>query len=109
MGNAEFAAAYNQAISAFRYEYMDDIVPHLPPDLTFVTALKPFVGDRLEALPVFDYADVGTLRFINWDKQIVGDSNLLETKRLLHLVTLIIELKVGEIASDHNASCGGGT
>jgi hypothetical protein len=108
VGDAEFAAAYDQAISAFRYEYRDDIVPHLPPDPTFVAALKPFLGNRLESLPAFGYADVGTLRFIDWDNGVVGDSNLLRTRRILHLATLIVGLQFAEIASDHNDACGGG-
>jgi hypothetical protein len=66
-------------------------VPHLPPDLAFATALKPFLGNRCESLPVFDYANLGTLRFINWDNQIVGGSDLLEAQRIAHLGKLILD------------------
>ncbi len=83
-------------------------MPHLPPDLAFATALKPFLGNRCESLPVFDYANLGTLRFINWDNQIVGGSDLLEAQRIAHLGKLILDLKFGEIASDHSDCCGGG-
>jgi hypothetical protein len=110
VGDADFAAAYDQAISAFRYEYTDDIVPHLPPDLAFVTALEhlPFLGQQFESLPIFDYADVGTLRFIDWKNQVVGDSNSLKARRILHLATLIAEANFGQIAADHQAGCEGG-
>lgn len=108
VGDADFAAAYNKAISTFRYEYTDDIVPHLPPDLTFVTALRPFVGDRFESLPAYDYTSVGTLQFIDWEQQVVGDSKALQMRRLLHLSLLIVELQFAQIAADHSDSCGGG-
>ena len=110
VGDVDFAAAYDRAISALRYEYMDDIVPHVPIDPLILAALRhlPFLGDKLESIPVFDYADLGTLRFINWDKQIVGDSDSLKDQRILHLATLIVEKKVSEIVSDHHAACGFG-
>jgi len=109
-GDADFAAAYDQALSAFRYEYMDDIVPHLPPKASFAAVLSqwPGIDERLRSLPVFDYADVGTLRFIDWDNQIVGDSGLLQSERFLHLATLIVRGQFGKFTADHNSSCGGG-
>lgn len=109
-GNGEFAAAYNQAVSAFRYEYRDDIVPHLPPDLQFVSALRnlPVLGERFREVPAFDYADVGTLRFIDWDNRIVGESELLKVRRLVHLAMLIVEGSFSQMGADHDHACGSG-
>lgn len=110
VGDAAFADAYNAAISAFRYEYTDDIVPHLPPSLALVNALKhiPVLGQRFATLPSFNYADVGTLRFINWNQQIVGDSPMLEAERVAKLILLIVQLKFSDITGDHKIACGGG-
>jgi hypothetical protein len=110
VGDADFATLYDQAISAFRYEYQDDIVPHLPLDITVATALKhsSFLSNQLESLPVFDYADVGTLRFIDRNNQIVGDSDQVKAERLASLALLIIRQKIDTIVSDHRAGCGGG-
>ncbi len=109
-GNEAFAAAYNHAISAFRYEYADDIVPHLPPDIDFLNALRniPVVGRRFNELPTFDYADVGTLRFIDWNGHVVGDSALLKAQRIVRLSLLIVTGKFNQIVLDHTSSCGGG-
>ncbi len=38
----------------------------------------------------------------------MGDSDLLEAERIAHLGKLILDLKFGEIASDHSDCCGGG-
>lgn len=110
VGNADFCAAYDQSISAYRYKYMDDIVPHLPLDPTVAAALEnlPFLGQQFRSLPVFDYANLGTLRFINWDDQIVGDSNMLQTERILHFATLVVRGQFSDFTADHSASCGGG-
>jgi hypothetical protein len=109
-GDEAFAAAYNHAISAFRYEYADDIVPHLPPDIDFLNALKniPVIGKYFNELPSFDYADVGTLRFIDWNGQIVGDSVLLEAERVVRLSLLIVTGKFSQIVGDHSSGCGNG-
>ena len=109
-GNEAFAAAYNHAISAFRYEYADDIVPHLPPDIDFLNALKniPVLGSRFNELPTFDYADVGTLRFIDWNGHVIGDSALLKAQRVVRLSLLIVTGKFNQIVADHSSDCGHG-
>jgi hypothetical protein len=109
-GDAAFAAAYNNVISAFRYEYADDIVPHLPPDIGLLNALRnvPFLGQRFNELPDFDYADVGTLRFIDWDGDVVGDSRPLEAERVVRLSLLVVQGKFQQIVADHSSGCGNG-
>jgi hypothetical protein len=110
VGNLAFANAYNAAITAFRYEYTDDIVPHLPPGPLLINALSqiPVIGHHFTTVPVWDYADVGTLRFINWDMQIVGDSQMLFSQRLAKLALLIVQFHFNQIAADHDHSCGAG-
>jgi hypothetical protein len=110
VGDAEFAAAYDHAVTAFRYECMDDVVPHVPPDPTFVHIFSrlPNVDPQSHALVPFDYAHVGTLRFINWDRQIVPESISLNMVRLLHLAKLVACGQIGKLATDHDPSCGGG-
>src|SRR5712692_2678247 len=83
-GNEAFAAAYNQAIASTRYEYADDMVPHVPPSLAFrhMFATLPLFRDDPRIAAHFqrldlDYAAVGTLQFINWDGAIVGDAPML--------------------------------
>jgi len=109
-GDTAFAAAYNAEMADTRYEYADDIVPHLPPTAAFIDVLAalPLVGQYFKSMTTWDYAAVGTLKFIDWEGQIVGDSIELEAERFLKLGELIVELKFGQIASDHNHLCGGG-
>ena len=55
-GNDDFAAAYNNFIASTRYEYADDIVPHLPPSLAFrqMFATVPFAQPYVHRLDL-DY------------------------------------------------------
>ncbi|UXY16167.1 lipase family protein [Chitiniphilus purpureus] len=110
-GDAVFAHAYGQVLpGALRYEYADDIVPHLPPTRPFIELLSalPIVGRYFRPLDSWDYASAGVLRFIDWHGAIVGDSPLLEAQRLMHLSALIVEGRFDQIAHDHMADCGGG-
>lgn len=109
-GDLDFATAYNAAIVDTRYEYTDDIVPHLPPTPLFADALAalPVIGNYFKSLTTWEYTSVGTLKFINWSGQIVGESIGLEWQRFKSLVELMAELKFDQIADDHNSRCGGG-
>jgi hypothetical protein len=109
-GNGDFATAYDAAIEATRYEYQDDIVPHLPPSSVFLDILSaiPLIGKRFKALARHGYASVGSLRFIDWKGQIVNDSQGLELERAGHLAKLIVEAQFERIAADHTSACGGG-
>jgi Lipase (class 3) len=110
VGNGDFADAYNAAVSAFRYEYTEDIVPHLPPTAALVNALAhiPVIGERFASIPAWEYADVGTLRFIDWNNRVVGDSELLSAERVARLGLLIVQGRCSQIASDHDHTCGSG-
>lgn len=109
-GNGEFASAYDSAIQATRYEYTDDIVPHLPPSTVFLDVMSaiPLIGNHFKGLTRYGYGSVGALQFINWSGQIVGDSLGLELERAGHLAKLIVEGQFEQIAADHTSSCGGG-
>src|SRR5205085_10481959 len=109
-GDLDFALAYNAAISDTRYEYTDDIVPHLPltPLLADALSLLPVVGKYFKGLTTWEYTSVGTLKFINWSGTIVGGSLGLEWQRFKSLVELLSELKFEQIANDHSHLCGAG-
>lgn len=109
-GDVNFAVGYNAIISDTRYEFTDDIVPHLPPSPFLADALAalPIIGKYFKSLTTWEYTSVGTLKFINWSGNIVGESLGLEWQRFVSLVELMGELKFGQIASDHDSRCGGG-
>jgi hypothetical protein len=110
-GNSAFCKAYNAVMDHTRYEYADDIVPHLPPSqggfLDTLSAL-PIVGSQFAGLERFDYETVGTLRFIDWTGDIEDDSPGLTVERTLSLVRLIVRLRFAQIGSDHMIACGSG-
>lgn len=112
----DFATAYNAKVTdSTRYEYADDIVPHVPPSLAFrhmfaavpFFQLDPAMAARIHRLDL-NYTSVGTLQFINWDGAIVGDSPMLRFNRFESLVKLIIRLGFETIVKDHASQCGGG-
>jgi hypothetical protein len=109
-GDLDFALAYNAAIVDVRYEYTDDIAPHLPPSALFADALAmlPVIGSYFKNLTTWDYTSVGTLKFIDWSGQIVGDSIGLEWQRFKSLFGLLMELKFEQIGDDHSHLCGAG-
>ena len=73
-GDAAFAAGY--AINHTRYEYKNDIVPHLPPSQDgFIDLLSglPLIGSRFQGLRQFDYRSVGTLKYIDKSYRVHDD------------------------------------
>jgi hypothetical protein len=109
-GDEDFAAAYDNFFdNSTRYEYADDIVPHMPPSLAFrnMFAAVPFAQPYVHRLDL-DYSYVGTLQFIDWDGVIQPDSPTLRFTRFEHLATQIVSGGFAHIASDHDSGCGGG-
>jgi hypothetical protein len=109
-GDPVFAAAYDESIAhSVRYEYTDDIVPHLPPDAVFSTMFStiPTVAPTVRGLKL-GYASVGELRFIDWSGNIVGHSPLLTFERFKHLAELMAELRFETIVGDHSIQPGSG-
>jgi hypothetical protein len=118
-GDRDFARAFDRhplLPNVCRYEYQDDIAPHVPPDtgrwinlkilksLPLDEEIKRLI-DRIERLPK-SYASAGILQFIDWDDAIVGDSFALGFKRNLHLAELIAALQFVKIADDHSSEGG---
>jgi Lipase (class 3) len=109
--DSTFAAAYNLlGFPDTRYEYTDDIVPHLPPSplMADLFAPLPWIGPYFKTVANWNYNAVGNLRFINWSGQIVGDSFSLGWERFTSLFELLFELNFSQIADDHHATCGYG-
>jgi hypothetical protein len=110
IGDQTFADAYHEHIAGSRYEYTDDVVPHLPPDPLMIATLGhfPVIGARFRNLRSWIYVSVGSLRFINWDRNVLDDSDQLRAERLAHLALMLIRLQHGQIVNDHRAACGSG-
>jgi hypothetical protein len=132
-GDAAFAAAFDATVpNALRFEYRDDLVPHMPaatgswlsvlkglrainlafpletPPWTAGSGLSRALDDlvtRLESdLPV--YASCGRLQFIDWQDEIQPDSRELTIARNVSLARAVAEFRLSEIIADH--SSGGG-
>jgi hypothetical protein len=109
-GDPAFAEGFAKAVMhAVRYEFQDDIVPHIPPNDVFLALFSKLPGfDRTLSSVVPSYAPVGDLYFIDWRDQIVRDSVLLEAQRYAHLIALIAELNAKQIIDDHSIGPGSG-
>jgi len=110
-GNAIFRDAYNAQIDHTRYEYADDIVPHLPPSQDgFLNVLSslPVIGANFANLSRFDYEPVGTLRFIDSSGGFDDDTPQLRLERTMSLVQLIVRGRFGQIVADHAIAWGSG-
>lgn len=135
-GNRDFATAFDQVCpSAWRFEYRDDIVPHLPPQtggwlgalVAHEAAASKFPAEaphttdtpgviaraqaliarlRMPGLPV--YVSAGTLEFIDWDNPPALETDLfmLSLKRELSLAEKFAALKLTEIVDDHSSAGG---
>jgi hypothetical protein len=108
-GDRAFADIFNNAqIHHTRYEFQDDLVPHLPPRIDgFVGMLEkiPWIGKWFAGLQLYDYESVGELRFIDWHNQIEPDSAQLERQRDWSIVWLIWRREFGSFAKDHEIYC----
>jgi hypothetical protein len=113
-GDAAFADLYtNAAVVHTRYEFQDDIVPHVPVAIGGILAEMdnvPFVGSLLPGLVQYDYEPIGALRFIDWSNQIVADGKSLQVLRLAHLTKIVLAEQWSVFKDDHRISCvtGGG-
>jgi hypothetical protein len=106
-----FRDAYNAQVDHTRYEYADDIVPHLPPSQEgFLNVLSslPGIGSRFAGLERFDYEPVGLLRFIDWTGGYDEDTPMLAVERTVSLVRQIVLLHFTQIGADHAIVCGSG-
>ena len=112
-GDVRFQANYDQVIThSIRFEYRDDVVPHLPPTSDFFEVLMHIPAFAKDLSPVIDlnFVSVGDLYFINWDTppKIEGADFFLEMRRRLSLGALILTLQFGKIFGDHSIDPSGG-
>jgi hypothetical protein len=128
-GHASFAKAYNDnQIDGLRYEFQDDIVPHMPPTAPLIKVLDTVFAKNRElaqllpfrlplSAPAVAFEHVGRLRFVDWNGEIVGDSIGLVARRLAGLATLVPELAIllgrkgkeaaqARLAGLHAIACG---
>jgi hypothetical protein len=110
-GDAAFRDAYDARIDHTRYEFADDIVPHLPPSsggFLDVLASLPVIGSNFSDLKRFNYEQVGVLRYIDSSGRFVDVTPLLRIERALSLAQQIVRLHFHQIAIDHSIGCGSG-
>ncbi len=88
VGDARFAAAYNRTIADHvRYEYDDDVVPHLPLATHLAAELGvPKVAAALLSLVDPGYGQVGALGYIMADGSIAADTPSLTAERAAGLI-----------------------
>jgi hypothetical protein len=132
-GDAAFAAAFDATFpGALRFEYRDDLVPHVPPatgswlsvleglravnlkfpletpHLTADSGLSQALDDLLarlkSGLPV--YASCGQLQFIDWQDKVQPDSRALTITRTWNLARAVAEFELAEIIADHSSAGG---
>ena len=116
-GDASFAAAYNALkINSLRYEFQDDIVPHLPltGDIAKFIASMPLTQvarkifyPKSERSLTFEH--VGELRFIDWLGNVVVDKPGLQEERNKRLRDKLVPFGALAILrllyTQHSVSC----
>lgn len=117
-GNPAFSQAYARLVpDVIRYEYRDDLVPHLPLSFTMrrlfreeIARLDLFDGVVGIDLPDFDYAAAGTLRYIDGAGAVHdGSSALLSARRFASLAERIATADWAGIVHDHSIDSGTAT
>lgn len=111
-GDTTFAKQYQQTIlNHVRYEYGNDIVPHLVPDAAFIEAMAmvPGIGKFFKGMEQWNYCSVGKLQFIEWDEKTIVDETVeLDTERLFEMSKAFLECKLEAIVNSHSSACGYG-
>jgi hypothetical protein len=114
-GNDEFAAAVNKMIPNFsRFEYGNDIVPHLPPHIALIPLLTAAAESRFDDHEDYNYQSAGQLFYVDETEKIETPSagrladHVLRLKRFGHLAETIFEGDFDQIVSDHSIDCGSG-
>lgn len=108
-GDKEFADAFDQLFpDAIRFEYQNDIVPHVPPTKLGMEVLGrvPVLGSIIKTIypnyEKWNYWHAGELHFVDWQNQIiVGDSDKLILERFMHLVTEYKTALADHMPCDH--------
>jgi hypothetical protein len=105
-GDQAFANAYNAAVPhSSRYEYADDLVPHLPPEDSFLAGLiakAPLLGQPAAQL-ITGYVSVGFLvYYATASSTPQADSHQLQGQRLGSLTLKVLTGQFGRIMDDHS-------
>jgi len=110
-GNTEFADAYDAVMDHVRYEFAEDVVPHLPPSASFrgVLSAASALARRLPDLEQFDYGRVGRLLYVTRALEVVPDpdGSLLDERRR-RILRLVLTGHLQRIGDDHRTACGYG-
>lgn len=135
-GDVTFRDAYDLAVpETWRFEFQDDIVPHLPPRthawidiMQGLRAIQNFATnlgwgdavdrdakqavddlvDQIRAQVANQYIAPGQLQFINWSNPLAVEpySTSLDRRRQLHLAEMLATLQLTRIAQDHFGTGG---
>jgi Lipase (class 3) len=108
-GDPAFADIYNNGgIQHTRYEFHNDLVPHMPPRIDGIVeqlAKIPWISDWFADVKTYDYESVGVLRFIDWSNQLQADSRPLEQQRDWNLAKVVVSGQFTQFNSDHEIRC----
>jgi Lipase (class 3) len=114
-GNDDFAAAFAKTIPGMtRYEYGDDIVPHLPPHISLIPMLTVASRSRFDDLHDYEYQSVGQLFYIDsketLESPVAGSlqDHALSLKRFGWLAEALLEGDFDQIVQAHRIDCGSG-
>lgn len=112
-GDQAFADGFNARLpNAVRYEYAEDIVPHVPPEHVFEQLMRR--GLDVATLNAFEegYVSAGVLSYFprgSTDTAVPeADSGKLELSRILRIADLLAHEKYREIIDDHSIQPGSG-
>lgn len=105
-GDQEFADGFDKVIPhAIRYEYADDIVPHLPPENALRLLLRKIPGMSGIREVEDGFVSPGNLRYLVRSSSPAtppeGDSPLLSLQRIASIVTRAAKFDFDTIVSDH--------
>jgi hypothetical protein len=102
-GDGAFATDFDALVPhAVRYEYQNDIVPHVPPGGLVATALRALPNVETKDMVNNDlFVSPAALTFFDWSDQAQQDSVELQIARAGHLITCLAAGKFDEIVHDH--------
>ncbi len=97
-----------------RFEYGNDIVPHLPPHIALIPLLTAATDSRFDDHEDYNYQSAGQLFYVDETGKIESPSagsladHVLRLKRFGHLAETVFEGNFDQIVSDHSIDCGSG-